>query len=157
MAPATTPATGSATPLDGPRWRWVKHPTPPGVWLLRLALAVPMAFHGAWNLSLDGLRWWQQDSSLPEELRWLIGLGELAAALSLATGVLSRLAALALVPLMAGAIAQHLEAYSFKVGGFETPLAYLMMALAIATFPSTWSLARRTQEAVEPRLAPLRR
>lgn len=126
--------------------RWHRHPTRLSQWLVRWALAIPMAYHGLWNLSAEGATWWANDSGLPAELRFAVGLGELAASLSLASGVLSRLAALALIPLMLGAIFQHAEHYSFKVGGFETPLAYAMLALATALEPSTLTLTRRPRD-----------
>lgn len=128
-----------------PRLHWQRHPTRLSLWLVRWALAIPMAYHGLWNLSAEGATWWASDSGLPTELRFAVGLGELAASLSLASGVLSRLAALALIPLMLGAIFQHADHYSFKVGGFETPLVYAMLAIATALEPSTLTLTRRTR------------
>lgn len=134
-----------------PRLHWQRHPTRLSQWLVRWALAVPMAYHGLWNLSAEGAAWWADDSGLPAELRFAVGLGELAASLSLGSGVLSRLAALALIPLMLGAIFQHAEHYSFKVGGFETPLVYAILAVAIALEPSTFGLARQPMHRLKAR------
>lgn len=126
-------------------WRVRHNPTRFSQRVLRWALAIPLTYHGVWNLSAGGAAWWASTSGLPEDLRFLVGVGELAIALSFASGVLSQLAAIALIPLMLGAVAQHADTYSFKVGGFETPLVYAMVALSIALEPSSYSLERRPE------------
>lgn len=104
--------------------------------LLRWTLAVPLVFHGLWNVSAVGEAWWVASSGLPPLLRWVVGPAELAAALAFAIGVQVRLAAALLVPVMLGAVQQHLaQGYSFKHGGWETPLAYAMLAAALALRP----------------------
>jgi putative oxidoreductase len=103
---------------------------------LRLTLAIPVAYHGAWNLGANGAQWWAESSGLPVPLRFLVGGAELAASLSLVTGVLSRLAAVGLAIIFAGAIPQHWgQGYSFKHGGWEPVLVYAMLALLIALRP----------------------
>ena len=145
---------GSAHTVDGRgRWRFTRRATPWSRWLVRWALAVPMAFHGLWNIGAAGTLWWTESSGLPPDLRWVVGLGEVLAALSLASGVLCRVAAIALVPLMVGAVFQHMGSYSFKEAGFETPLVYAMLAMAVALEPSTIALTRAAGPASEPRPA----
>lgn len=103
---------------------------------LHASLAIPCIYHGIWNLSGEGARWWQGDSNLPPWLRYLVGAGEVAAAIGLFTGWLRRLAAAALVLVFLGAIPQHVHAgFSFKHGGFETPFVYLLISVFIALRP----------------------
>lgn len=104
---------------------------------MRWTLALPLAYHGTWNITAIGEAWWIASSGLPPVLRWLIGPAELAAALGLALGLHVRLASGLLVPVMLGAVAQHLaQGYSFKHGGWETPLVYAMLAMALAIRPT---------------------
>ena len=42
-------------------------------WLLRIALAVPVAYHGGWNLAPAGRAWWSA-SDLPAALGIAVGL-----------------------------------------------------------------------------------
>jgi uncharacterized membrane protein YphA (DoxX/SURF4 family) len=115
---------------DDPRTRGVH------AWLVRLALLVPVVYHGAWNLGPSGAAWWASSSGLPPTLRWVVGAAELAAAIALATGALGRVAALGLVLIFAGAIPQHAPlGFSFKVGGAEPLVVYGLLALAIALEP----------------------
>lgn len=100
---------------------------------MRAALVVPCLYHGAWNLSAAGGAWWLASSGLPPALRFLVGAAEIAAALALVTGVMSRLAAAGLVVIFAGAIPQHAaQGFSFKQGGWEPLFVDLVIALAIA-------------------------
>lgn len=103
---------------------------------LHTALAIPCIYHGIWNLSNSGTAWWRDESSLPPWLRYFVGVGEIAAAVGLWSGWLRRPAAAALSLVFLGAIPQHITAgYSFKHGGYETPLAYLLLSLFIALRP----------------------
>lgn len=98
----------------------------------RLALAVPCAYHGAWNLGAAGAAFWAA-SGLPPALRFVVGAGELAAALALVTGLGARLAAALLVPVFLGAVAVHApRGFSFKDGGYEPPLVYALLAASFA-------------------------
>lgn len=120
-------ADGSRFVDDDPRDR------PLSQWLVRAALVVPCVFHGAWNLGAEGAAWWVASSGLPPGLRFVVGVAELAAALALVSGVLSRLAAAGLVVIFAGAIPQHVaHGFSFKGGGWEPLFVDLVVALAIA-------------------------
>ncbi len=112
---------------DDPRSR------PVSTWLVRAALAIPCVYHGAWNLTDDGAAWWSSSSGLPPGLRFVVGIAELSAALSLLSGVLSRVAAAGLVLIFAGAIPQHVaNGFSFKHGGYESLVVDLALALAVA-------------------------
>jgi uncharacterized membrane protein YphA (DoxX/SURF4 family) len=112
---------------DDPRTR------PLSRWLVSAALVVPCIYHGVWNLSDAGAAWWLTDSGLPPALRLLIGAAELAAAVALVSGVLSRLAAAGLAIIFLGAIPQHVaHGFSFKNGGWEPLFVDLLLALAIA-------------------------
>lgn len=111
---------------DDPRSR------PLSSWLVRMALAIPCAYHGAWNVGDDGAAWWTSSSGLPASLRFVVGAAEIAAAIALVSGVLSRVAAVGLVVVFAGAIPQHVgNGFSFKHGGYEPLVAYALIALAI--------------------------
>lgn len=102
-------------------------------WLVRIALIVPVVYHGGWNLGADGGAWWESSSGLPQALRFVVGIAELAAAISLASGLLSRIAALGLALIFAGALPHHAPlGFSFKVGGVEPLIVYVLLALAIA-------------------------
>ncbi len=102
----------------------------------RFTLVPPCLFHGWWNMSDAGARWWALESGLPVGLRWVVGFAEWAAAISLATGVLSRWAAVGLVALFIGALPQHwAHGYSFKENGVEVLVAYATLSLAIALRP----------------------
>lgn len=101
--------------------------------LLGLALAVPAAYHGVWNLSTEGRAFWTEDSGLPPVLRYVVGASELLASGALVTGCLRRSAAVGLLLIFVGAIPHHVAAgYSFKHGGYEPLLVYATVALAIA-------------------------
>lgn len=115
---------------DDPRTR------SPQAWLVRVALLVPVVYHGLWNLGPGGAAWWTSASGLPPALRWLVGGAELAAAIALASGVLGRVAALGLVAIFIGAIPQHAPlGFSFKGGGVEPLIVYVLLALAVAVEP----------------------
>ena len=122
---------------DDPRTRTV------AAWLVRIALIVPVVYHGGWNLGGAGAAWWHASSGLPPSLRFVIGGAELAAALAIATGRLGRVAAIGLVLIFVGAIPQHAAlGFSFKVGGVEPLVVYVLLALAIALEPRRDARAR---------------
>lgn len=111
--------------------------------LLRLSLAIPMLYHGWWNLAEEGQRWWVQSGPLFPDLRYVVGGIELMIAVCLLCNWRVRLASAVLAIVMLGATVEHLAlGYSFKNNGFETPLAYFMIALFLtinksATFSRT--------------------
>lgn len=110
---------------DAPRARSV------GSWLVRLALAVPVAYHGGWNLAPVGRAWWAQ-SGLPPALGVVVGLAELLAVVAVLSGLLSRLAAAGLVLIFVGAMPHHVPlGFSFKTGGVEPLVVYVLLALAV--------------------------
>jgi putative oxidoreductase len=109
---------------------------PLSAWLLRGALAIPCVYHGAWNLSLDGAAWWSSSSGLPVALRFVVGVAEVAAALALLSGVLSRVAAAGLVVIFVGAVPHHIaNGFSFKHGGYEPLVVDALLALAVVFHP----------------------
>lgn len=100
--------------------------------LVRWALAIPVAFHGSWNLTAEGARWWESESGLPKDLRFLVGLAEIAGACSLAGDFFARWAAGGLVLIFLGALPQHWRnGFSFKNGGWEPLFVYALLALSI--------------------------
>ena len=100
---------------------------------VRAALGVPVAWHGAWNLGAAGARWWAEDSGLPPALRFVIGAAELAASAALLTDRLARHAAAGLFVIFLGALPQHTaQGFSFKDGGWEPILVYLLLSLSVA-------------------------
>ena len=112
--------------------------------LLHSSLSIPCIYHGIWNLSKAGDTWWHAASGLPPALRFLVGAGEVAAAVGIWSGAGRRLAATGLAVIFLGAIPQHMAAgFSFKHGGYETPLAYLLLSIFIA-------LRRRRDSDIEP-------
>jgi uncharacterized membrane protein YphA (DoxX/SURF4 family) len=100
--------------------------------LVRVALVVALLTHGPWNFSEAGAIWWATSSRFTEELRWIVGLIEVAAAFSLLSGALLRASALCLVPIFVGGIVEHWSnGFSFRDGGWETPFVYLLLSLSL--------------------------
>lgn len=118
-------------------WPWLVPRRPSLPWLVRAALAIPTAYHGAWNLGAEGELFWRTESGLPVALRFLVGGAELAGAVMVAFGPWHRLAAAALTVIFAVAIRHHAaRGFSFKRGGYEAPFVYALLALAVATTPA---------------------
>ena len=104
--------------------------------LLRLALSAIFIFHG-----LDlvggpdkewGVAWMKGDNALPATTQLAVAWGELLGGVALLFGFLTRLAALGLIAIMAGAIATvHLpKGFDIREGGFEYNAAISFCACA---------------------------
>lgn len=100
---------------------------------VRTALAVSLLYHGVWNLSVEGAAWWLSGASgFDPRLRFVIGVGEIFAAIAFLANRYVRMAALCLVPIFLGAVSTHLAmGYSYKKGGIEVPLSYLMLCIGL--------------------------
>ena len=102
-----------------------------GFLLLRASLFIPFFYHGFWNLTDSGRAWWFAQPQLPQNLRIPVGIIEIVCAAALLGNRFVRGASAAIAVIMAGSLMLHLQAgYSYKNGGFETPLSYLLIALA---------------------------
>jgi uncharacterized membrane protein YphA (DoxX/SURF4 family) len=100
--------------------------------LVRVALVVALLTHGPWNFSEAGAIWWATSTRFAEELRWLVGLVELAAAFSLLSGAYLRPAVLSLIPIFVAGIVEHWNnGFSFRDGGWETAFVYLLLSLSL--------------------------
>jgi len=112
---------------------------PQAHWLLRIAFATVFLFHGAGKVaSVSGFAE-MMNLSLP--VAWLVTFAEVAAGIGLIVGafgreIITRLAAMAGVPVLIGAIAMvHWPRWSFTpadgfpVGGMEFQVVLLLIAL----------------------------
>jgi|GEM_PF-6978699 len=100
---------------------------------LRLALVIPLAFHGVWNLSADGQTWWKTEARFQSWLSYPVGFIEIACSLAILFKIKDRIASAIVLVIMSGAVMEHLKnGFSFKQNGFETPLIYGLIALSMA-------------------------
>lgn len=113
---------------------------PYGLFLLRLALGVMFIAH-AWLkfgvFTMTGFEGFLGQVGLPTLLAWPIVLAELLGGAALILGVYSRLVALALLPVLLGALVIHAPSgwvFNAPNGGWEYPaflaIAALVQALA---------------------------
>jgi uncharacterized membrane protein YphA (DoxX/SURF4 family) len=136
--------------------------------LLRAALAVVFIYHGLQKIEPDngyGLRWHsnaiqamadkaassgqppdpsKSHQPLPGGVQLAVGWGELMAGVGIALGLLTRIAALGIITIMAGAIATVTGRGGFGApGGFEYNFVLIIVALClIITGAGTLSLDR---------------
>jgi putative oxidoreductase len=101
--------------------------------ILRLGLAVIFIFHGLGKVNADtdwGTNW---NPSLPLYQQVLVAWGELVGGAALGLGFLTRLAALGIIAIMAGAIATiHGErGFSAQDQGYEYNFAIIVMCAAV--------------------------
>jgi putative oxidoreductase len=105
--------------------------------LLRLALAAIFIFHG-----LDlvggpdkdwGARWMTEPEAPPAPVQLAVAWGELIGGLALGVGFLTRLAALGIIGIMAGAVATVHWPHGFDIrhGGFEYNMAIIAMCVCL--------------------------
>ena len=108
-----------------------------GLLLVRVALALPFLYHGAaiafGAFGGPGLQGFSGFTHMPLPVAALVGYGEFLGGLGILFGVLTRLASLGAVIIMLGAILLvHLpHGYDGTKGGFEHPLALLLLAVAL--------------------------
>jgi putative oxidoreductase len=107
--------------------------------ILRAALAVVFIYHGLDKVTPEngyGVRWMPATPNhdpLPVALQLAVAWGELLGGVAIALGVLTRIAALGIIAIMAGAIVTvHGSAgFSMQRGGFEYNFVLIMVAVAL--------------------------
>ena len=105
--------------------------------VIRLAAAAVFLYHGSGILfgafGGPGLQGFSQLTHLPVPAAFLVGLGEFGGGLAMLTGVLARLGAAGIIPIMLGAIfLVHLpKGFDVTKGGVEYALTQLLIAVAI--------------------------
>ena len=99
--------------------------------LVRGILIIAFMVHGIWNLSSEGLRWWQTGQHLfPPVFSYLAGMVEILCAVSLYFGKWLKLSTSVLSLMMATAMAIHWpQGFSYKNMGYEVPMVYLLLCL----------------------------
>jgi putative oxidoreductase len=140
---------------------------------LRLGLAVVVCYHGLAKLLSNGGRTWLEGFGVPEDAQMAIAWVEFISGLMIALGLVTRLAAVAVIAIQVGAIyfvtgprdfisLQHVttapQRYRFGEVGWEYNFVLIVMALTLVLLGSgTWSLnnlflsrLRRTSAAPEP-------
>jgi putative oxidoreductase len=105
--------------------------------LLRLALATIFIFHG---LALIGgaekkwgADWDKHDPAQPAVVQLAVAWGELIGGIALALGFLTRLAAIGIIAIMAGAIAtvHWPKGFDIQQGGFEYNFLIILVCLCL--------------------------
>jgi putative oxidoreductase len=113
--------------------------------LLRLTLATIFIYHGldlVYGLDLAGGRdpdkewgahWDKRPDAPPAPVQLAVAWGELLGGIALAFGFLTRLAALGIIAIMAGAIAtvHWPNGFDIRQGGFEYNFAIIMMCVCL--------------------------
>jgi putative oxidoreductase len=108
-----------------------------GAFLIRLMLGIILLSHGlikVFIFTIAGTAAFFASLGLPEIIAYLTIFAELAAGLGLIFGVLSRLAALLILPTLIGATVVHFSngwMFSNSNGGYEFPLVLTVMALSV--------------------------
>jgi putative oxidoreductase len=105
--------------------------------ILRLGLATIFIFHGQQKVFGEGnelgFGWMKGENARPAIVQMLVAWGELVGGIALAIGFLTRLAAIGIAIIMAGAIytvhGQH--GFSLGKGGYEYNFAILIMCAAV--------------------------
>jgi putative oxidoreductase len=110
-----------------------------GPLIIRLALAVIFLYHGQQLASAKtnyGANWMSGEEGHPAQpaaIQMAVAWGELIGGCAMALGFLTRLAALGIIAIMAGAIATvHLpHGFDLSKGGYEYNFAIIAMCLAL--------------------------
>ncbi|PWR20615.1 DoxX family protein [Zavarzinia compransoris] len=122
-----------------------------GAFLLRVTLGVLALAHGfilkVLTFTPAGTAGYFESIGYPGSFAYLVIFAEVAGGLALILGVLPRLAALGLIPVLIGATLQHAgNGWSFSAagGGWEFPAAWTVLLLASAlTGPGAFALGRK--------------
>ncbi len=107
------------------------------LFLIRLASAAAFLYHGSAILfgafGGPGVGGFARFTHLPVPVAFLVGLAQFCGGLAMLTGILARLGALVILPVMLGAIFMVHWPHGFEVtkGGLEYALTQLLVALAI--------------------------
>ena len=104
--------------------------------ILRLMLAAIFIYHGQLLVSKDkdwGANWMPPNSGQPAAAQLAVAWGELLGGVAMALGFLTRLAALGLIAIMAGAIYMVHGEHGFDIQqhGFEYNAAIIAMCLVL--------------------------
>ncbi len=104
--------------------------------LIRIAAGLAFIYHGAGILfgAFDGpgVAGFAAHGHYPLWVAYLVGLAQFCGGVSLLTGIVARLGALAILPVMLGAIVLvHWPKFGITEGGMEYALTQLLIALAI--------------------------
>ena len=107
--------------------------------MLRLCLAAVFIFHGWQLVGGEGHQWgsaWANSKNPnppPQAAQLAVSWGELVGGIALALGFLTRLAALGIIVIMAGAIAtvHWKNGFDLQKGGYEYNVALITMCLAL--------------------------
>ena len=104
--------------------------------LLRCALAVIFIYHGLSSVSQEnqwGAAWMKGEGADPAPIQLLVAWGELIGGIAMALGFLTRLAAIGLVIIMAGAVykVHWPHGFDMRQHGYEYNFAIIMICLAL--------------------------
>jgi len=105
--------------------------------LLRITLAAIFIFHGLQMVSGPdnqmGAHWNKSEDAQPAPVQLAVAWGQLLGGVAMAVGFLTRVAAIGLIIIMAGAIALVHWPHGFDIQqhGYEYNFAIIMMALAL--------------------------
>jgi len=105
--------------------------------LLRLALAAVFIYHGLSMVNGEGNGWgasWDKNQNAPAApVQLAVAWGELIGGVAMVVGFLTRVAALGLIAIMAGAIATVHWPHGFDItkGGFEYNFVLIMICLCL--------------------------
>lgn len=122
-----------------------------GALILRVTLGLLSLAHGlvlkVMTFTLAGTAGYFESLGYPGALAYVVALGEIAAGIALILGILPRLAAVALIPILIGATLQHVGngwVFSGAGGGWEFPVAWTVLLVASALIgPGAWALGEK--------------
>ncbi|MFZ2868822.1 DoxX family protein [Zavarzinia sp.] len=121
-----------------------------GAFVLRVTLGVLAFSHGfilkVLTFTPAGTAGYFESIGYPAAFAYLVIFAEVAGGLALITGILPRLAAIGLIPVLIGATLQHAGngwSFSSTGGGWEFPAAWTVLLLASALIgPGAFALGR---------------
>jgi putative oxidoreductase len=124
---------------------------------IRVAGGTVFFYHGSGKLfglfGGPGLAGFTEHSHLPAAVAFLVALAEFCGGVSLLTGVLTRLGAAAIIPVMLGAIflVHGKNGFSLQQQGYEYAFTLLLMAIALLmTGAGPYSLIRFLPDKFNP-------